>query len=78
MERYNTSSAYFCGGRTGTQNGVVVNAAFGGTGNAKYFDFERDMQNNVITMGSTILAGQSRTEVTMEVSGYLLDRYIYI
>lgn len=50
----------------GTQNGTINNATFGGNKRLRYFDFERDAQNNYIQLGSSIPAGQSTSELTME------------
>jgi len=49
----------------GTRNGTVTGATFGGTGTAKYFDFEAD-SINYIAFGSTIPSGQSTSALSME------------
>lgn len=51
---------------TGSVNGTVYNAAFGGSGLRKYFDFERDAGNNYIRLGESIPEQQNRKELTME------------
>ena len=50
----------------GTQNGVVVNAQFAGSGVTRYFQFVRSAANTYITMGSSIPSGQSTVELTLE------------
>jgi hypothetical protein len=49
----------------GTRNGTVTGATFGGTGVAKYFDFEAD-SINYIAFGSNIPSGASTSAIAME------------
>lgn len=49
----------------GTRNGTITGAAFGGTGYAKYLDFEADSVNYV-QFGSDIPSGQSTSALTLE------------
>lgn len=50
----------------GTQNGVVFNAQFAGSGVTRYFQFVRSAANTYVTMGSSIPSGQSTVELTLE------------
>lgn len=50
----------------GTRNGTITGATYGGTGLAKYFDFEADGAT-YITFGSDIPSGQSTSALSLEV-----------
>jgi len=54
----------------GTRNGTVTGATFGGSGLAKYFDFEADSLN-YITFGSNIPTGQSTSALSIEAWVYI-------
>ena len=68
---FSNSSCYGGSGSTvtdlqGTRNGTVTGATYGGTGLAKYFDFEADSAT-YIQFGSDIPAGQSTSALSLEV-----------
>jgi hypothetical protein len=50
--------------------GTVTGATFGGSGNAKYFDFERDSGNNRITTSTTIQNVLNTKCLTLEIWAY--------
>lgn len=69
---FSNSSCYSGSGSTvtdlqGTRNGTITGATYGGTGLAKYFDFEADSINNYIVFGSNIPTGQSTSALSIEV-----------